>query len=111
MEFCADGTCVGVFDTGTSLVSVPTSAFAEVFTKLRHPSSLKGDCQGPGPDWQIEIEGDNYTLTLGPRDYALPQSVDSGSAPSFGGNQWHSQMRRTDNEPPLSTGDARNQPS
>jgi len=66
VSFCK-GDCKAVVDTGTSLVSVPTGAFPELYELLKHPADYAG-CQGPGPKLHIVLNG--YTLTLEPQDYA-----------------------------------------
>jgi len=70
VNFCQDGDCKAVVDTGTSLMSVPTQAFPEIFQMLRHPAPLEGSCRGDGPTLQIQLEGDNFTLTVTPKDYS-----------------------------------------
>lgn len=67
VKFCEEG-CKGVVDTGTSLVAVPTKVFPELFELMRHPAPLSGNCKGSGPQWHIEL--DDFTITLGPEDYA-----------------------------------------
>lgn len=68
ISFCDEG-CKGVVDTGTSLLSVPSAAFSEIYTLLRHPAHLEGHCLGPGPTLHLELES-SMTISLGPEDYA-----------------------------------------
>lgn len=67
LKFCEDG-CKAVVDTGTSLLSVPSPIFPELYEMLKHRASLNGDCPAHGP--QLHIEFENYTVTIGPPEYA-----------------------------------------
>jgi len=81
--FCAEG-CRAILDTGTSLLTVPTDAFAELFDRLKHPSASGRDCRGAGPRLHFELEG--ITLTLGPPDYAhFDPLEDTGQTPADAG--------------------------
>lgn len=73
VDFCSDGTCRAVVDTGTSLVAVPSAVFPELYEHLRHPAPKLGHCKGPGPTLHIELEG--LTLTLGPREISQLERV------------------------------------
>lgn len=82
VNFCEQGDCRAVVDSGTSLISVPTQSFSEIFEMLRHPAPLEGHCTGRGPEFQFELEGaDNYTLRLRPEDYSRAERTSSPSAP------------------------------
>jgi hypothetical protein len=67
LNFCEEG-CKAAVDTGTSLLAVPTAAFPELYDLLKRPAPLAGHCQGPGPLLHIEFE--QFSVTLGPKDYA-----------------------------------------
>lgn len=75
MDFCADGQCRAVVDTGTSLLAVP-SDFAALLTKDLSASLGGFDCrQGTGALLHFDLEGTGEsprvtTLTLSPSDYA-----------------------------------------
>eukprot|EP00933_Yihiella_yeosuensis_P032623 TRINITY_DN2623_c1_g1_i1.p1 TRINITY_DN2623_c1_g1~~TRINITY_DN2623_c1_g1_i1.p1 ORF type:complete len:639 (-),score=157.27 TRINITY_DN2623_c1_g1_i1:88-2004(-) len=81
LDFCRDG-CKGVVDSGTSLVSVPTKVFPEVYEMLRHSPDEDGFCDGEGPKLQIELEG--LTITLDPTDYAHLMETAPKSTPRWG---------------------------
>lgn len=82
LSFCEEG-CKAVVDTGTSLLSVPTQAFPEMYNLMRHDASLDGQCQGAGP--QLHIELDHFTLTMGPEDYSSPKFyTNKDDEPTFG---------------------------
>jgi len=66
IDFCKEG-CRAIVDTGTSLVSVPSVVFPELYELLRHDAG-DGDCKGQGPELHFELA--TTTLTLEPRDYA-----------------------------------------
>lgn len=67
LPFCRDG-CKAVVDTGTSLLSVPSPIFPELYELLKHRASVYGDCPASGPQLHIELE--NYTVTIGAPEYA-----------------------------------------
>eukprot|EP00933_Yihiella_yeosuensis_P032622 TRINITY_DN2623_c0_g2_i1.p1 TRINITY_DN2623_c0_g2~~TRINITY_DN2623_c0_g2_i1.p1 ORF type:complete len:299 (-),score=89.94 TRINITY_DN2623_c0_g2_i1:150-1046(-) len=81
LDFCQDG-CKGVVDSGTSLVSVPTKVFPEVYEMLRHNPDQDGHCDGEGPKLEIELEG--LTITLDPTDYAHLMESKIKSKPRWG---------------------------
>jgi len=68
VSFCESGNCKAVVDTGTSLLAVPTNAFAELYEMLRHAAPPGGNCRGVGP--QLHMVLDSFTVTLGPEDYS-----------------------------------------
>jgi len=81
VDFCEDGSCRAVVDTGTSLLALPSKVFPELYNLLRHPAPRGGQCRGRGP--QLHIELDDYTITLGPKDYARLEQ-----APPLPANKW-----------------------
>jgi len=70
LKFCDDGQCRAVVDTGTSLLAVPTGVFPELYELLRHQAHRSEQCgvHGIGPELDLQLE--NFTVTLGPRDFA-----------------------------------------
>jgi len=78
LDFCDDGTCRGIVDTGTSLLAVPSSLGPQIVRKLRHVNVPGYRCNGPGP--KLEIDLGNITVELVPRDFARPEFVGNGSA-------------------------------
>lgn len=74
LDYCQDG-CRAVVDTGTSLLGVPTDAALELRQGLKHPTSPDGDCRSThGPEVHFDLG--NFTVSLGPRDYARKQMAD-----------------------------------
>merc|ERR1719195_342636 len=71
MPFCDNGQCIAAVDTGTALLSVPTDAFKNIFSLLRHDADLAGHCQGFGPMLHFEFE--DFTVSLGPKEYSAPR--------------------------------------
>lgn len=77
VKACEDGSCVGIADTGTSLLGVPRDAAQMLHWKLARkvsgdPPEL--DCRDfPGPDLVFDL-GD-VNLTLGPQDYSRPTAM------------------------------------
>jgi len=72
LKFC-ENDCKAAVDTGTSLLAVPQAAFPELYELLRHPTPLEGDCEGPGPLLHFEFE--EFSITLGPREYAQAEPM------------------------------------
>lgn len=78
VEFCKDGTCRAVADTGTSLLAVPSGAFPEIYEMLRHNAPIAGFCNDTGPALQFELRGengDNFTVSMRPEDYASLEPI------------------------------------
>lgn len=71
LDFCKDGTCRAVVDTGTSLMAVPSKAFPQVYERLRYAAPVSGFCTGKGPQLHFELE--HFTITMGPEDWARPE--------------------------------------
>jgi len=86
-DFCNDGRCRAVVDTGTSLVGVPSVLGRELGNALRHDANAEGLCNGPGP--LLEFDLGNFTVVLDPEDYARPETVgmDVGAASVNGKTQ------------------------
>jgi len=80
LGFCREG-CKAVVDTGTSLLAVPTAAFPELYELMRHPAQQAGHCTGRGPELHIEL--DDFTVTLGPQDYARTERAHPSVTPRF----------------------------
>jgi len=71
-DFCDDGTCRAVVDTGTSLLGVPSILGQSLAKALRNNSSTPdGLCDGPGP--RLELDLGNFSVALDPADYARPE--------------------------------------
>merc|ERR1719362_975622 len=68
LDICNDGTCRAAVDTGTSLLSMPSAAFAPIFEGIRHPAPAVGHCVGTGPLLQFDLG--HFTIVLGPREYS-----------------------------------------
>eukprot|EP00927_Polykrikos_kofoidii_P034321 TRINITY_DN29134_c0_g1_i1.p1 TRINITY_DN29134_c0_g1~~TRINITY_DN29134_c0_g1_i1.p1 ORF type:complete len:583 (+),score=54.16 TRINITY_DN29134_c0_g1_i1:148-1896(+) len=91
---CGGGNCVGILDTGTSLLSVPPDDFREIYEALWHPSELDGLCRGEGPMIQFELEA--FNISLGPEDYAHAERFQSPRWPRFGASIEDGQKTRSD---------------
>eukprot|EP00448_Togula_jolla_P002069 CAMPEP_0170617954 /NCGR_PEP_ID=MMETSP0224-20130122/26699_1 /TAXON_ID=285029 /ORGANISM="Togula jolla, Strain CCCM 725" /LENGTH=404 /DNA_ID=CAMNT_0010943893 /DNA_START=400 /DNA_END=1614 /DNA_ORIENTATION=- len=77
LDFCDDGSCRAVIDTGTSLLGVPSSLGPLLTDLLQHEASPELACAGPG--YLLEIDLGNITVTLRPEDYARPEFTIDGS--------------------------------
>lgn len=79
LDYCKDGTCRAVVDTGTSLLGVPASIGPQLLARMRHPASTDdGSCSLPGPSLQFVVGG--TTLILNPEDISRPEVA---SDPAF----------------------------
>merc|ERR1719159_942061 len=78
LKFCDDGECRAVVDTGTSLLAVPTEIFPELYELLKHSAHRSGECGVSGIGYDLNIQLENFTVSLGPKDYARPEARDSG---------------------------------
>jgi len=68
LDFCKDGTCRGVVDTGTSHLGIPAPFDFEVATLLTREAGETLDCRlVEAPEVVIEVPG--YNLTLHPFNY------------------------------------------
>jgi len=86
LPLCADGDCVGVADTGTSLLGVPRQASQRLHWLLARKVNVEDtsglDCrETAGPDLVFELEG-GVKLTLGPEDYSQAKPM---QVPKVGG--------------------------
>lgn len=74
LDYCNDGTCHAVIDTGTSLMGVPSALGPQLIQSLRYFDTSEGSrCAGPGPS--LEIDLGNFTVTLDPHNFARPEFV------------------------------------
>lgn len=77
LTFCEDGGCVGILDTGTSLIGAPDAAVREMHPRLvrevpGNPTEL--DCaEIPGPDMVIDLGGFEVSLTYA--EYSRPKAL------------------------------------
>jgi len=77
LKFCEDGRCVGILDTGTSLIGAPDEAVKELHPRLvrevqGNPNEL--DCsEVPGPDVSIDLGGFEVSLTYA--EYSRPKAL------------------------------------
>jgi len=86
LDFCADGSCRAIVDTGTSLMGVPSDLGIPLAAALRHPrDATTGGCGGPGaPHLTVELGGGAFTVDLEAADFSRPeieavQQVEDGS--------------------------------
>mmetsp|Transcript_48498 Transcript_48498/g.89930 ORF Transcript_48498/g.89930 Transcript_48498/m.89930 type:complete len:533 (-) Transcript_48498:76-1674(-) len=83
VDFCSDGTCRGVMDTGTSHLGIPTPFDKELANMLTQAAGNLEDCRGSKAP-VLELELRTLNITLHPEDYMrplpLPEGVNVGSA-------------------------------
>jgi len=75
LDFCDDGKCRAIVDTGTSLLAMPTVLGRNLAKSLRHDATEAGLCDGPGP--QLELDLGNFTIVLDPADFSRPEVANS----------------------------------
>lgn len=74
LDYCDDGRCHAVIDTGTSLMGVPSALGPQLIQSLRYFDTSDGArCLGPGPS--LEIDLGNFTVVLDPHNFARPEFV------------------------------------
>lgn len=77
LDICEDGECIGILDTGTSLLGVPRPALQDLNWKLaRKVEDLSEDvdCRDfPGPELVFNLDG--LSITLGAEDYSRPAAT------------------------------------
>lgn len=77
LSLCDAGTCIGIVDSGTSLLGVPKHAVRDIHWKLARkvagdPAQL--NCrEHAGPDLVFDLGG--FEITLGPEDYSRPAAM------------------------------------
>jgi hypothetical protein len=68
VDWCDDGGCFGIMDTGTSHLGIPGPHEAAVADMLTRPAEGSEDCRRvAAPALQIELQG--FNITLRPEDY------------------------------------------
>eukprot|EP00747_Dinoflagellata_sp_TGD_P211467 gnl/TRDRNA2_/TRDRNA2_84708_c0_seq1.p1 gnl/TRDRNA2_/TRDRNA2_84708_c0~~gnl/TRDRNA2_/TRDRNA2_84708_c0_seq1.p1 ORF type:complete len:572 (+),score=105.35 gnl/TRDRNA2_/TRDRNA2_84708_c0_seq1:251-1966(+) len=89
MDFCNDGSCRGVVDTGTSHLGIPAPYDAQVSNDLTQPAGDLTDCRDvPGATIELELKGmkdrPGLNITLHPENYMrrlpLAEGVNVASA-------------------------------
>lgn len=89
LDFCSDGRCRAVVDSGTSLLAVPAGIADDLATQLednlRDPPEAEGvDC-GQAEGLPLHFDVDGFTITLEPGDYtrqALRLEEDGSTSPA-----------------------------
>lgn len=77
LPICESGKCIGIVDSGTSLLGVPSQSLRDIHWKLARkipgdPSEL--DCrEASGPDVVFNLGG--FEISLGPEDYSRPTAM------------------------------------
>lgn len=74
---CEEGDCVGIVDTGTSLLGVPKpelTNFHWLLARRVTDGSQDIDCREfPGPE--VSFHFDDFNITVGPKDYSRPSAL------------------------------------
>eukprot|EP00930_Biecheleria_cincta_P094968 TRINITY_DN867_c0_g2_i1.p1 TRINITY_DN867_c0_g2~~TRINITY_DN867_c0_g2_i1.p1 ORF type:complete len:982 (-),score=245.76 TRINITY_DN867_c0_g2_i1:81-3026(-) len=84
IPYCNEG-CKAVVDSGTSLLSVPTPFFPELYGLLKHSASREGECVSQSPQFEVELEG--FTMTLDGGDYAHLEERRPTIKPAWGNRE------------------------
>lgn len=103
LDFCKDGTCRALVDTGTSLLGVPSDLGDELLDTLRSPATPDKKCRQTSPVLQIDLG--SMTLELTPADMARPENVQDmeGEEPDADDNYCVPMLMFMDLEEPLHT--------
>lgn len=85
LDFCQDGTCAGILDSGTSHFGLPSASFATMDNLLSLPArSMQEDClRVDTPAVELILRGIN--LTLYARDYMRPLPLSKSIMRTSGG--------------------------
>eukprot|EP00401_Gymnodinium_catenatum_P051519 CAMPEP_0117561764 /NCGR_PEP_ID=MMETSP0784-20121206/54594_1 /TAXON_ID=39447 /ORGANISM="" /LENGTH=389 /DNA_ID=CAMNT_0005359283 /DNA_START=213 /DNA_END=1379 /DNA_ORIENTATION=- len=74
LDFCDDGTCRGILDTGTALLAVPRLIGRKLMNHLRFANEQGKPCDADFPALLIDLG--NITVELTPSDIARPEVID-----------------------------------
>jgi len=78
LDFCSDGSCRGVVDTGTSHLGVPKQHLGEFSQQLTVDHGGLSDCrEAAAPPVRLELSS-GMVLTLGPENYMRPLPLPPG---------------------------------
>jgi len=77
LDFCNDGTCRGVMDSGTSHLGIPTPFDKELANLLVQQAGQLSNCRSvKAPTLEIELR--TFNITLHPEDYMRPLPLQEG---------------------------------
>lgn len=77
LDYCQDGSCRGVVDTGTSHLGIPGAFVGDFTSLLSTAGQADSNCrEEPGPDVELVLDG--VTLSLSPENYRRPISIPAG---------------------------------
>uniref|UniRef100_A0A7S1SBJ0 Peptidase A1 domain-containing protein n=1 Tax=Alexandrium catenella TaxID=2925 RepID=A0A7S1SBJ0_ALECA len=77
LDYCGDGSCRAVVDTGTSHLGIPGAYVGNFMNLLSTDGHAGENCRDePGPDVELVLDG--VTLTLSPENYRRPLSIPAG---------------------------------
>jgi hypothetical protein len=75
LDYCDDGTCRGIVDTGTSLIAVPSNLGPILVDLLRVDVKKKYRCHVHSPSLDIELSNNEF-LKLEPADIHRPENIE-----------------------------------